>query len=299
MPEIISIFDYLDYRSFLGDIFNLKKETEDLSLRVFARRAGFSSHTFLKNIIEGQRQLTIESSRKVARGFGLNDSETEFLELLVRYEHADIESEKNRVYHLIMEAIPSDTPSKLHSPQFKVFSKWYAMPIREMIADENFNEEYRAIAATLQPPVSPSEAREAVKELMKAGLLKRNIHDRLEQSEPNITTGSEVKSDHVFSYHREILKLADYALRNTPAENRDYSSLLFNITSDQFKYIKQRVQQFRKEIINYLANSENGQPDAEKPAKAVYYLNMQLFNATEVKEKKRESDREVLENENH
>ena len=54
-----NVFDYVDYRAFLGDWISYKKsESETYSHRVFARRAGYSNPSLLGQIIQGKRNLT-------------------------------------------------------------------------------------------------------------------------------------------------------------------------------------------------------------------------------------------------
>ena len=96
--EKISVFNYLNYREYLKDLYNFFKEKDGLSLRQFARKADFSSHAYLKNIIDGYREATVNSALKLAKGFNLSDKEASYLELLIRFNRATSIEEKNIFY---------------------------------------------------------------------------------------------------------------------------------------------------------------------------------------------------------
>ena len=77
------VFDYLDYRAFISELFVFqKKHVPGFSHRYFARKAGFAAPNFLKLVMDGKRNLTPASLAKVARGFGLNKREREYFERL-------------------------------------------------------------------------------------------------------------------------------------------------------------------------------------------------------------------------
>ncbi len=86
----IEIFAYDNYRAFLKDYYESKRLTaEKISFRQFARLAGFNSPSFLKMVIDGQRNLSHESIGKVAVALRFNQEETEFFNHLVLFNQAE------------------------------------------------------------------------------------------------------------------------------------------------------------------------------------------------------------------
>lgn len=70
------VYDYLDFRAFLKDLFVYNKERRgNFSYRFFSRQAGFASPNFLKLVTNGQRNLTNTSIAKIAKGFKLKKQE--------------------------------------------------------------------------------------------------------------------------------------------------------------------------------------------------------------------------------
>ncbi|MDH5716280.1 MAG: TIGR02147 family protein [Spirochaetia bacterium] len=288
----INIFSYLDYRKYLANLFNFYKKEENLTLRLFARRAGLGSHSFLKSIIEGSRSLSIMGALKMAKGFRLNKSETEYLELLVKFSLAHEVDEKNEIYKKITKLKPKDEISKMEEKHYFLFSNWYVLMIRELVTLPYFKEDYTWIAKTLNPPITKKQAKEAIDTLLELKYLIRDKNNKLVQAMPEITTGPEVKSSAVKNFHKNLLSMAARSIDETKAHWRDISALSFTANRQEFDFIKERIVEFRREIIQYLKDSrENNFPeDISDDEKTLYNLNIQLFNATEIYWKKKNKD---------
>lgn len=68
----LSVFDFLDYRSFIRSWFALNKQGSKIfSHRYFAKRAGFKTSSFVKMVIDGKRSLTVESAARCAKAMRL------------------------------------------------------------------------------------------------------------------------------------------------------------------------------------------------------------------------------------
>lgn len=305
MDKDISIYDYLNYRKFLSDLFELRKEREGFTLRQFAHKAGFSSHAYLSQVIQGQRDVSEKSARKIAKGFELSEEEGEYFENLVRFSHADDLSEKNEFYKKIIRYRSKHKPAAMDKEHYFLISNWYILAVRELVTLPDFREDPQWIAQNLNPRISRSQAEEALKVLEKLKYLVRDENGRLKQNEPDISTGSEVKSLHAANYHNSIFVLANDAIRRTPARNRDISALILPVDKEEFRYIKSRVQEFRLELIQYLRDrrgedeetadknsglkskdageSVQGFESVESADRVLYNLSMQFFNLSPLK----------------
>ena len=277
------MFSYLDFRKFLSDLFNHLKKTKNITLRLFSRKAGFSSHAFLKQIIDGTRSVSVSSVYKISKGFGLSSKESDYLELLVRFNQAEDIDEKNEIYKKLAKFIPKEKITKIDKEHYKLFSNWYIMAIREMVTMSTFREDFHWISKTLVPNITKKEAKEAIALLLQLKFLKRDENGKLIQTTPVLTTGPEVKSLFITNYHRNLLQLSALSMQSTDKEWRDISSLAFILDRDEFKFIKRRVVEFRAEILQYLKDKRNNFPESKiNTDSQLYYLNMQLFNATKL-----------------
>ena len=273
---MIDIFQYLDYRRYLKDYYQEKKQQKasSFSYRSFARAAGLSSPNFLQLVMEGKRKLGPQGIKCFAKGLRLNREEARFFERLVHFNQATNDEERNRWYRLLATSKRYQEIREIEKAQFDYFSHWYYSAIREMVLLPNFKEDPEWIARTLNPSIPVDEAKAALELLVRFGFLTRNGSGHLQQTERSITTAQEVRSLAVANYHRQMLTKASGAIEKTSPQHRDISSLTVAVSKDKFQEAKRRIQEFRRELNVLL--SEDDQADA------VYQINFQIFNLSEI-----------------
>jgi uncharacterized protein (TIGR02147 family) len=268
-----SIFDYLDYRTFLKDTFQYRKEQEAFfSHRYFARRAGFSAPNFVQLVIAGRRNLTSASIPKVARGLSLKAKEREYFECLVLMNQADSHDERNHYYQK-MTALRGVGPVKrLEKASFDYFSNWYYPVIREVARWGDGRLAAAEIAALLRPPVAVKDAERALAALADLGLLERDDQGRWRQCDAAVTTGPEVRSLVLANYHREMIRMAGESLERCRPEERDVTSLTVNMGREAMAALKEKIAAFRRELLDLACQeTEPGQ---------VVQINFQAFPLT-------------------
>jgi uncharacterized protein (TIGR02147 family) len=264
------IFEYLDYRAFLKDMYVYRKSRERIfSYRYFSGKAGFASPNFLKLVIDGQRNLSHTSMLKIARGFELKGNERDFFEHLVFMNQAGEHEERNHYYQKMMSVNGHKAIHKIARDSYAYFSKWYYPVIREIIRFRMEGLTAEKIASLLRPRISVAEARTAIKLLLRLNLIRKNAGGMWEQTDQDITTGPEVRSLVVANFHREMLKLADAAIDDVPANERDISGLTLSLSRERFPELKARIVAFRKELLELTGRDQS--PDQ------VVQVNIQLF----------------------
>jgi hypothetical protein len=83
------------YREFLARVLELKSTAEGRSnLAAFSRRAGFSSRSFVHEVLDGRRRLTAKSYPKVERALALPPRIRSHFKLLVSLEENDLNLER-------------------------------------------------------------------------------------------------------------------------------------------------------------------------------------------------------------
>jgi uncharacterized protein (TIGR02147 family) len=268
-----SVFDYLDFRAYLGDLFAFHKGQNDaFSHREFARRAGFAAPNFLQLVIGGQRNLTHKSSAQVAKGFGLKSRERDFFACLVQMNQAKTHTERNRHYQSMTSLRSPGSIKQLESASYDYFSHWYIPVIREVASWGDGRRSAAEIAALLNPPVTAKEAERALKVLTELQLLRQEADGRWVQSDAALTTGPEVRSLVVANYHRAMIRLGDEAIERHPSQERDISALTLGISRERLPELKQKIAAFRRELLELAARDEEPQQ--------VVQINFQLFPLT-------------------
>ncbi len=124
--SVPSVFEYLDYRAFMRDLYAAKKsESAKFSFRFFARKAGFSSSNFLKLVMDGDRNLGPTAIERVASALKLDKDESAFFADLVAMNQAQTVSERNRAFERVAANRRFRAARKLDGPLFEYLTRWY------------------------------------------------------------------------------------------------------------------------------------------------------------------------------
>ncbi len=268
-PPGPQVFDYLDYRAFLRDHYLAKKASRGLSFRGFSKRAGLKSTNYLKLVIDGQRNLTPAMAARFAKAAALDGDAARYFAELVLFNQAKTTLERNQSYANITGFRRFREARPLSLAHAAYHSTWYLPAIRELAARHDFRDDPHWIAATLWPTIAPADAAHALHTLLELGLLKRESDGRLVQAEALVSTGPEIQSIHIANYHRMMMQRATDSMDAVPASERDISSLTLCLDPDGLRRVKERIQRFRRELLELSMI-------AEKPHQVVQ-VNFQLF----------------------
>jgi uncharacterized protein (TIGR02147 family) len=276
-----NLFEYDNYRKFLKDAYlALKAKDKKFSFRYFARVAGFNSHNFLRLIIEGKSNMSVASAEKMIKFFKLNAEESRFFHSLVLLNQAKTHEEKQTY---AKEILRSQTYRRIHpfnEAKYEFFAHWYVSAVRELVALPGFKEDPAWIARHVVPAIKTSEAKKALEDLLQLGLIKRNDHGTLVQSEALLSTPPEVSSAYVANWHKEYLKRAAESIELLPREMRDISAVSFGFSKKNINLLKEMIVTFRKEVL-HLASQQDDKD-------VLMQLNMQIFMLAETESENEE-----------
>ena len=270
---------YSNYRKFLKDLYaDKKKRFSFFSNRYFCRKSGVKSPSLLKEVIEGKRNLTDKTISAFAKGFGLNENDTKFFNLLVFFNQSKdpqvkqqlLEQMRGLTRKVKQEAIPIDL--------YAYYSKWYHPVIRELACILDWKEDFSILARSVSPPIKKTEARKSVTLLLELGFLIKTNDGKYKQSHPAITTGREVTSVGVRSLNRRLSVMGTEAVDRYPPSERDITSLTIGISKKSYSLIKEEIQEFKNRVIRIV--------DDDKESNRVYNLNVHLFPLSEKSKKK-------------
>lgn len=266
----IDVFEYLDYRAFLRDFYlDRKAAGRGMSYRAFSRRAGLRSPNYLKLVIDGQRDLSDEMAARFATACGLEGEQAAYFRELVAFGQARTVAARNACYSHLTGFRRYRSLHKLELAQAAYHSTWYLPAIRELTARHDFVEDPAWIARVLVPPIGRDDAARGLATLLELGLVVRDARGRIRQHEPLVSTGPEAKGLYIANYHRTMLSRAAEAIDLVAASERDISSLTLCLGADGLRRLKERIQRFRRELLELSALEE----DPEQ----VIQVNFQLF----------------------
>lgn len=267
--EDICIYSYLSYRDFLRDYLKRKKEENPyFSQRVLLRKMKISSTGFLANIIAGRSNLTIEQITELSTIMGLSAKESLYFKNLLYFSKAKTISEKNDFLKQLL-SFRKGKVKFLKTSELSLFKEWYYVVIRELLNFVEFSDDYKLLANMVEPSITPANAKQAIDDLEKLGLIRKDDNGFFRQADAVISTGDEVRSLHVANYQKAMFDLGSKAIDSIKAEERDLSGLMITVSDQSFALIKEEIQNFRKRILQIAA-------DESAPSRVVR-CNFQIF----------------------
>jgi uncharacterized protein (TIGR02147 family) len=268
----ISLFRFICYQDYLKEYFEARKKADPkFSHRYLSRRLGLSSPNFIMMVMQGKRKLTRSMAFKLSHEFNLSKKEAEYLECMVEFTRAISAKEKDEYFSRMMELRKNTDVNKLVEYQYEYYSKWYNLPVRELVTYPAFKGNYSWLAKNVLPPITPGQAKDSVELLLKLGLLKKKDNGFV-RSSSLITTGPEVSSVAVSNFHRTMARLGSAAIDVIPKDERDMTSCTMNISHKGFEEIKTAIEECRSRILSIGEN--------DVPADRVYHINFHVFPVT-------------------
>lgn len=273
MSPLPDILNYSDYRHFLADLYAQRKAASpQYSYRRFAEDLGFTASNFMHLVVSGKRNLSLDAVNRIRQHLDWRARDKNYFQTLVLFNQCENEDEKKKLAQ-DLERILKKRRTLINPDQFQYFSTWYVPVIREIVALKNFVSNLNWISRKLRPHVDEDQVKKALGILERLGMILRQ-KGRWAQNQNHLTTATEVTSDMVYNYHREMLSLSQQALAH-PADERDISAMTMSVSPAQFQAIKQRIIDFRDDLQQELQDSSS------TDANVVAQLNIQFFKVTE------------------
>ena len=272
------ILQYLDYRDFLRDYTTYQKKVDpDYSQRSFAKEAGLppSTSSLLPAVIKGRRQLSQNLRIKFGKALKLGERESRYFDLLVQFNQAKGMVEKN-FFFAQLSKFRSSRAHNVGETQFKFFSKWYYSAVWNYFGIDQKQRHPGIIAANIYPPLTRSQVDESIKLLLEIGLIKKTASGYT-VTDKHIYTEKNVQAMAARHHITELTSKALEVFETLPAETRQYNALMFSISGEGFKTIKDRIRSFQEELREII--DRDGKEDR------IYTLTMQLFPNSKLPEK--------------
>jgi uncharacterized protein (TIGR02147 family) len=265
----VSVFQFLDARKFLAAAFEFEKARNPVfSYRYVAMGIGAKSSGFFKDILNGRIRLSPARAMKVARIFKLSKEETDYFETLVLFTQATTAEEKEHYLAKMTGGPLARRHIVLEAFQLEYFKKWHYAAVREMLAIHDFQGDYARLAASLEPPITPEEAMDAVQLLLKLKLIRKNAQGRLKRADKVVSSGTG-DPERIKPAIRGNLALAQRALDAYPASIRPFSYLTLSVSETSLVPIREKLGRLRKELLEIVA--------ADQHVDRLYQVNFQMF----------------------
>jgi uncharacterized protein (TIGR02147 family) len=270
----IEVFDYLEYRKLLKDLYEARKSVNSyFSYRFIGQRVGFSSAGFFTNIIAGKRNISNTIIFKFSELFKFNRKEAEYFELLVNYDQAEDHNRK-RYYFERLLAMRKSTVHELTAAQYRYFDNWYNVTVRELLNYYKFTGNFEELAKKLDPPITAKEAKKAVQLLEKLDLIRKDEDGTYSVTDKTITTVPQIPLVAVHNFQLACMELAKEAIDRFPYNERSISTLTLSVSEESFRSITEKLAAFRREVLELVKNDQD-------LINRVYQFNFQIFPMTQ------------------
>lgn len=274
---------FTDYRQFLREFYEFKRAQSRGSLRpysyaTFAAAADIKSPNYLKLIIEGQRNLSLDMAKKFARAMGLSKEETEEFCALVEFTQATEPLERNRFLKNLSDLrVRQQLKSgQIDAQTWEKVPGWVTWVLHALTDQEGVDFEPDSLSDLMRGKARPEEIRRCLNRLMECGELQKDPETGAVSKGRELMSGSEsVPVELVRKLQAELIYLGLESLFRDQPQEREFGAQTMALTQDEFEVLKFELRQFRKrwaKDVSVARKSTKGQ--------RVYQLNIQLFPVT-------------------
>lgn len=263
------VFAFLDHREFLRRWYEWKKAaSRGFSYRSFARKAGFSSMSFLRDVIEGRRNISEDSVEKFVAAIGLVDDAASYFRELVRYNRETDPEKRSQNFRSLLLLQARREFSPVRENQAKYYSDWLNVIVREVAPLPAYKGDPALIGAALRPRVPASDVTEALDLLVRIGMLEKS-RTGYRAATPRIVPG-DIDPAMVRNIKRQMLLHALDRLDAAPEADTHLSSVTLTVSEARLARLQDSVRQFR---LNLLADTASD----EGPLEQVVQVNFQVL----------------------
>ena len=261
---------YTDYRKFLADYYEeRKKRSQAFSYRYFCRKSGIKSPVYYKELVAGKRNLTDATIAAFIKGLELSPSDARYFTALVHFTQSKTSQDKQSFLEQMrgmrrrikQETIPLD--------YYEYYARWYIPVIRELATTGSWGNDFGKLAGMVHPRIKKSEAKEGVAFLVQKGFLATDSKGNYIQTNPAITSGSEVTSLGIRAFNKKMAHLGYEAISSLPPSRRDIRTVTVGLSRESYSLVKEEIREFVNRVIRIV--------DDDKKSDTVYNLGIQLF----------------------
>ncbi len=265
-----SVLEYRDYRDYLRiRLKELKASDSKYTYRYIASELGLKSAGHVTQMVKGSSRISGKVMPLILKLLKLTRREESYFKLLVEYGQAAGMDDKRALLAKISR-FSGERAVKVSREQYEFYQKWYYAAIRDILAIYPFDGDYRKLAHMVEPSVSPTEARSAIRILERLQLINRDENGVWRASSSVLSLDLAEDSTVVLSgFASQMIDRASYALNRLPKSERTISWAGFSASLEAFRLIQDEIRQFRRRVMEIIRGDQ-------KPSR-VYHLNIHCF----------------------
>jgi len=267
------VFEHKNYRSFLKTALAEKaRSREGYSLRAFSQTVGVSN-SFLSEVLNGKKSLSMELAFKVAVKLDLTDAETQYFCLQVQLEQEKDPDFREELVSRLSNLNPGNKPHDLSVDLFRVIADWHHFAILELtyLPGGMARLEPGTVASKLG--ISKVEAELAIERLERLELIEKTSDGAWRKTYSRIVTDSHVPNAALKNYHKQVLQKAIESVDSQmPLKERMCATDILPIDSKYLPEVDRLSQEFSAAVMRLSEKS--------LVKDSVYALAVHFFNLT-------------------
>ena len=272
---IHDLVHYLDYRAFLADhAGEQRRKNPHWSFGVWAKKMGLSNTATLTRVLQGDRHPGPQLVDGFVKYFRFSAKDAEHFRDLVRLSKTQKDP---KLATLLLEKMgrrfANGKVRTVDEQTFQTISRWYCLPIREMVRQRSFKNDCQWIANRFLFHVDAKETEEALFNLKSLGLVDADpVTHTLKIAEGRLNTGDDIANEAVKRHHEEMLDNAKKALRTVDVAEREITAQTLSFSSQNLSKAKQLIREFQDKFSELMEDSLEGD--------RVFQMQIQFFPLT-------------------
>lgn len=278
----VSVYSFVNYKTFFRTVYEeLKFHDSHFSYRTIQKKAGFSDNSnHFWQILEGRRPISKQAAEKYGKVFGLNSREIKYLKLMVEFDLAKNDKDKNKALESMKKCRNFLQKHEDSMLTYEMFSDWYLPIVWEMAGLEDFREDSKWISQKSFYTISTSAVERGIKKLLKMGLLMRE-NGQLKKTRDNISTDENntplnpIIATAYRNYMRESITMSVGAMKQRPVNQRLFAASTLLMSKEEVVSVREKLLEVFQNI-----NKESNKTGKER----LYQLNLQYFSLLNLEE---------------
>ena len=252
----------------MEELLRRQKRNSAYSVRAFSRDLSLRGSK-LSEILKGKAGISVDRAIFIADKLQLNDDLRAFFIDLVQSEHSRSPIAKKAAQQRIQDRMKIF--SRLEAAEeHLLLSDWYNLAVLELMPlEENHSVEHFAARLGLEPEL----VERSIERMLKEDYIEK-VGDKWVPRQTNRKTTEDTPSAATIrNFHKKVIEKALPSLETRPAQEREFSSTIFSMNSEDIEMVKERIREFRRNLAWEL--NQKSRKDG------VYCLSMQFFELTE------------------
>lgn len=272
--ETPNLFSYTDFRKYLADWLDARREVEPGFNRAeMHRRLGLpNTRSYLPDLLAG-KEMSGTFLERFVTALELSADEARFFRVLVRFNQAATAEERELAFDQLVAL--NRTPRTILDPRhWRYYRDWRHGAVRALLGVHDIGSEPKKIARLLQPEITEGEAKDSLALLSELGLIEKNDDGFWKPTTHTLSTGEGARDEMVRQLQAQQMRLVERAaLKPDGQSGQVVATNTISVSEEGLKLIRKRLEQFRSELRSIVHKDQ-------APAERVHLVTMAIVPLT-------------------